>query len=74
MQNINPPSWIKDAMVNTIGHRNAEKSLQLGTKYTPSQALKIGLVDEIVDESMLLLEAEEQMKLWSQIPSRKWQI
>ena len=56
-------------MVNTIGHRESEKALQLGKVYTPQEALKIDLVDEIVPKKDVLAAAEEQMKLWCKIPS-----
>lgn len=66
---ISPPNWIKDTMVNTIGHREAELALELGKRYNPHEALKIGLVDELVPKKNVLEAAEHQMNKWLQIPS-----
>lgn len=66
---INPPSWIKDTMINTIGFREAEFALQTGKYYDPQSALKIKLVDELCNEKDLMKIAEERMKLWCKIPS-----
>jgi 3,2-trans-enoyl-CoA isomerase len=56
-------------MINTIGFRKSEKSLQLGKMYLPEEALSIGLVDEIIDPINLLAKAEEEMQKWCKIPS-----
>ncbi|EMP29458.1 Enoyl-CoA delta isomerase 1 [Chelonia mydas] len=40
------PFWFKDTMVNTIGNRATERSLELGLLYSPPEAHKIGLVDQ----------------------------
>lgn len=66
---IKPPDFIIDTMVNTIGHRQAELALQLGSIYTPQQALQIKLVDQIVAQKDVLETAEKQMDLWCKIPS-----
>lgn len=66
---ITPPSWIKDTMVNTIGHRQAELALQKGYSYSPEEALKIKLVDEIVPIDEVLKTAEARMKDWCKIPT-----
>lgn len=66
---ISPPSWIMDTMKNTIGHRQAELALQLGRTFTPEEALRVKLVDEIVPETEVLEAAEKQMQRWCQIPS-----
>jgi len=57
-------------MLNTIGQRQSEISLQLGKIYNPKQALKIKLVDELVKSDELLVRAEEHMKMWCQIPCK----
>ena len=57
-------------MMNTIGMRECEKALQIAISYTPEQALKIHLVDEIVEKDDLMPKAEEEMKKWLKIPSR----
>jgi ClpP class serine protease len=55
-------------MLNTIGHRRSEISLQLGKIYNPQQALKIRLVDELAKTDELMVRAEERMKMWCNIP------
>jgi 3,2-trans-enoyl-CoA isomerase len=56
-------------MVNTVGHRETEKALQLGLLYSVDEALKINLIDEIAnDDKDLLACAEKQMLQWSRIP------
>uniref|UniRef100_A0A672ZC07 Enoyl-CoA delta isomerase 1, mitochondrial n=1 Tax=Sphaeramia orbicularis TaxID=375764 RepID=A0A672ZC07_9TELE len=47
------PFWFKDTMTNTVGHRTTELSLQLGQMYNPAEALKIGLVDQLVPEDQV---------------------
>lgn len=56
-------------MVNTIGLRQTENALQFGKIFTPKQALKVGLVDELIESDKLLERAEEHMKIWCKIPS-----
>ena len=41
------PFWFKDTMLNTVGQRQTELALQLGTLFTAEQALSIGLVDKV---------------------------
>merc|ERR1712137_435211 len=57
-----------DLMIRTIGHRNTEKSLALGTLYNCEEALEIGLVDEINDH--VIERAYEVASIWSKIPSQ----
>ena len=56
-------------MLNTIGHRECEKALQIGKIYTPEQALSVNLVDELVEGDKLMSKSIEQAKVWSKIPS-----
>ena len=56
-------------MINTIGQRNAELALNIALKYSPEQALKINLVDELCNEEILIETAEIRMKEWCKIPS-----
>lgn len=44
------PFWFKDSMLNTVGQRQTELALMLGTLFTADQALAIGLVDKVVGE------------------------
>lgn len=55
-------------MTNTVGHRNTEMALELGLLYSPSEALKIGLVDQLVPEDQVLTTAEQTMTKWLAIP------
>ena len=55
-------------MVNTVGHRETEKALQLGLLYSSPDALKVGLVDQLVPEESVLSAATEAMTKWLAIP------
>ncbi|TNN61618.1 Enoyl-CoA delta isomerase 1, mitochondrial [Liparis tanakae] len=55
-------------MMNTVGHRTTEVALQLGLLYNPSEALKIGLVDQLVPEDQVLATATQTMTKWLAIP------
>lgn len=59
-----------DTMVNTVGHRTSENALQLGLLYSPSEALKIGLVDQLVPEDQILTTATQTMTKWLAIPGK----
>jgi 3,2-trans-enoyl-CoA isomerase len=56
-------------MINTIGYREAEKSLQIGHLFNHDEALKVKLVDEVVEQEQLLFQAEKRMQEWLKIPS-----
>lgn len=58
----------KDSLLNVVGQRNTEISLQLGMLYKPSDALKIGLVDQLVPEDQILATATQTMSKWLAIP------
>ncbi|XP_049599910.1 enoyl-CoA delta isomerase 1, mitochondrial [Syngnathus scovelli] len=68
------PFWFKDTMANTVGHRNTEMALALGLLYNPTEALKIGLVDQLVPEDKLMATAEQTMAKWLAIPAHARQI
>lgn len=55
-------------MANTVGHRTTEISLELGLLYSPSEALKIGLVDQLVPEDQVLATATQTMTKWLTVP------
>lgn len=55
-------------MVNTVGHRTTEMALQLGLLYKPSEALNVGLVDQVVPEEEVLTQATQNMTKWLAIP------
>ncbi|XP_013876930.1 enoyl-CoA delta isomerase 1, mitochondrial [Austrofundulus limnaeus] len=68
------PFWFKDTLVNVVGHRNTEISLQLGLLYNPLDALKIGLVDQLVPEDQILAAATQTMSKWLAIPEHARQL
>lgn len=68
------PFWLKDNYVNTIGHRAAERALQLGTLFPPAEALKVGLVDEVVPEDQVHSKARSVMAKWFTIPDHSRQL
>uniref|UniRef100_A0A3Q1IQZ2 Enoyl-CoA delta isomerase 1, mitochondrial n=1 Tax=Anabas testudineus TaxID=64144 RepID=A0A3Q1IQZ2_ANATE len=68
------PFWFKDTMTNTVGHRTTEISLELGLLYSPSEALKIGLVDQLVPEDQVLATATQNMSKWLTVPDHARQI
>ncbi|KAM3863928.1 enoyl-CoA delta isomerase 1, mitochondrial [Diretmus argenteus] len=68
------PFWFKDNMVNTVGHRTTEMALQLGLLFSAPEALKIGLVDQLVSEDQLLTTATKTMAKWLVIPDHARQI
>ncbi|ELU16502.1 hypothetical protein CAPTEDRAFT_218894 [Capitella teleta] len=62
------PFWFQDTMVNTVGHRETERALQLGLLYSGENALKVGLIDELVSPEKVMETAEGQMQMWLKIP------
>lgn len=58
----------KDTMVNTIGHRAAERALQLGMLFPPTEALQVGIVDQVVPEDQVHSTALKVMAQWLAIP------
>ncbi|KAL1779362.1 enoyl-CoA delta isomerase 1, mitochondrial [Sigmodon hispidus] len=68
------PFWFKDTFVNTIGHRAAERALQLGMLFPPAEALKLGLVDEVVPEDQVQSKARSVMAQWLAIPDHARQL
>jgi len=64
------PFWFKDSMLNTVGQRQTELALMLGTLFTADQALNIGLVDKVVDNrEECLTEAQNLVYKMMKIPS-----
>lgn len=68
------PFWFKDTMTNTVGHRHTELALQLGLLYSPAEALKIGLVDQLVPQEQLMTAAAQTMEQWLAIPDHARQL
>ena len=67
---IAAPPWLGQAMVNTIGMRNAELSLGLGVLYSPHEALNIGLVDKVTPADAVLHNALDEAAKWAKIPAQ----
>jgi len=59
------PPWLAKQMVDTVGRRQAELSLSLGTLYTSEQAMEIGLVDAVVAREAVQAKAFEEAKKWA---------
>ncbi|NXF80965.1 ECI1 isomerase, partial [Sclerurus mexicanus] len=68
------PFWFKDTFLNVVGQRIAERSLQLGSLYSAPEALKLGLVDELVPEEKLLEKASAVMAQWLALPDHARQL
>ncbi|XP_037363999.1 enoyl-CoA delta isomerase 1, mitochondrial [Talpa occidentalis] len=68
------PFWFKDSMLNTIGHRATEQALQLGTLFPPAEALRVGLVDQVVPEDQVQSAALSAMARWLAIPDHARQL
>eukprot|EP00128_Syssomonas_multiformis_P007125 Colp12_sorted_trinity150504_noHs@7428 len=62
------PFWFRDVMVNTVGHRQAEKLLGLGLMVPSKDALSIGLVDQVVPMEQVMPTAQAEMAKWLKIP------
>ncbi|XP_033921180.1 enoyl-CoA delta isomerase 1, mitochondrial [Melopsittacus undulatus] len=68
------PFWFKDTFVSVVGQRVAERSLQLGSLYPAPEALKFGIVDELVPEEKLQEKAAAVMAQWLALPDHARQI
>jgi 3,2-trans-enoyl-CoA isomerase len=64
------PPWLGQLMIRTIGFRKAEEALCLGTLFKPEDALKIGLVDKVVQSDIVLKTSYEVAKQFTKIPSQ----
>lgn len=65
---IAAPPWLGALMLRTIGFRQGELALSLGTLYTPEQALAIGMVDAIVPGDEVMAKSREAALTWTKIP------
>lgn len=64
-------SRFRDTLVNTIGHRAAERALQLGLLFPPAEALQVGMVDQVVPEDQVQSTALSVMAQWMAIPGEE---
>ncbi|XP_041603571.1 enoyl-CoA delta isomerase 1, mitochondrial isoform X1 [Vulpes lagopus] len=68
------PFWFADTLVNTIGHRAAERALQLGLLFPPAEALQVGIVDQVVPEDQVQSTARSVMAQWLAVPDHARQL
>ncbi|XP_004057042.1 enoyl-CoA delta isomerase 1, mitochondrial [Gorilla gorilla gorilla] len=68
------PFWFKDTLENTIGHRAAERALQLGLLFPPAEALQVGIVDQVVPEEQVQSTALSAIAQWMAIPDHARQL
>ncbi|NXX81655.1 ECI1 isomerase, partial [Urocolius indicus] len=68
------PFWFKDTFVNVVGHRVAERALQLGYLFPAPEAQRFGLVDELVPEEKLQEKAAAVMAQWLALPDHARQL
>lgn len=54
----------------TIGHRNTELALSLGTLFSTEEALQTGLVDQVVARDEIITAAQTQLTKFIKIPSK----
>ena len=50
------PFFLSETYRGCLDNRKAEMALQLGTLFSPEEALKVGLVDDLADSSDEVLE------------------
>ena len=55
-----------------LGKAEATRSLLTGKLYNPDEALKVGLVDELVKNESLLTAAERKIKKFMELESNTW--
>ena len=58
-------------MVNTVGHRETERALQLGYLYPVAEAHQVGLVDRLVPQDQVLTTTQGEMDKWLKIPGEQ---
>mmetsp|Transcript_11951 Transcript_11951/g.24261 ORF Transcript_11951/g.24261 Transcript_11951/m.24261 type:complete len:297 (+) Transcript_11951:94-984(+) len=63
------PPFLARQFIDTIGRRQAELGLSLGTLYTPPEALQIGLVDQVVPMEQVRDTAQKVAAQFAQIPA-----
>ncbi|XP_010386185.1 enoyl-CoA delta isomerase 1, mitochondrial isoform X1 [Rhinopithecus roxellana] len=68
------PFWFKDTLENVIGHRAAERALQLGLLFPPAEALQVGIVDQVVPEEQVQSTALSAIAQWMTTPDHARQL
>ncbi|GIY02792.1 enoyl-CoA delta isomerase 1, mitochondrial [Caerostris extrusa] len=75
MLGIVAPKWFRAVYINSLGFRKAEHALKLGKMFTPEEAQKLGLVNELVDSpSDVLSKAQEELDRFMKIPAAALQM
>eukprot|EP00934_Nitzschia_sp_Nitz4_P000829 Nitzschia sp. Nitz4//scaffold85_size83877//42020//42966//NITZ4_005230-RA/size83877-augustus-gene-0.161-mRNA-1//-1//CDS//3329559140//829//frame0 len=69
MLGLKVPLWMGDLYIDTIGHRQAELALEMGRLFDVDSALKVGLVDEVVEQDQLISTATEMAMKMIKLPS-----
>merc|ERR1711915_175755 len=64
------PTWFIDTMVNVIGQRESERALQLGHLYSGEEALKVGLIDELVKPEEMEERVQKTLAQWLKVPPK----
>jgi len=57
-------------MVGVVGQQIAERSVQVGLMFTAEDALKAGMVDQVVPAEEINAAAHEVMNFWLSVPGR----
>ncbi|XP_065671104.1 enoyl-CoA delta isomerase 1, mitochondrial isoform X3 [Hydra vulgaris] len=65
---LSAPFWLAESLKLLVGHREAERMLSLGILSTPLEALKIGIVDQVVPPEHLLTCCITEMEKWLKVP------
>ncbi|XP_048575872.1 enoyl-CoA delta isomerase 1, mitochondrial [Nematostella vectensis] len=63
-------SWDIATMVSVLGRQVTERSVQVGQMFTSEEALKVGMVDEIVPLGEASAAAMAAMEKWLRIPDK----
>lgn len=62
------PPFLARQFMDTVGRRQAELGLSLGTLYSPEEAKAIGLVDQVVPADQVLETANRTAMEWARVP------
>jgi len=63
------PKWFRRLYINTLNFQQAEHALKLGKLFTPEEALKLHMVNDLVDSPSELSEkCQSEMEKWLKVP------
>jgi len=63
------PKWFRRLYINTLNFQQAEHALKLGKLFTPEEALKLHMVNDLVDSPSELSEkSQSEMEKWLKVP------